>query len=182
MDGAQLINENNQHLIGTQIQTGSAVTFRNDGETSYSMQDLQDSSPSRWRTFAGQGIVTRPASSDLSPPITMTEFSSLNGSTPEVLLKNGDCVVFTTEDGTGWHCKSGQTLSFSFEKYPSEYNSYQNITVGYICDGILYEGAIFSKILDTYKIKTPITGNYEIYIISGASDYLGLKEGRITLG
>ena len=176
--GAQLINESNRTLIGTQIQDDLDEMDILKQEDIYL---VQDKSSSQWQTIAKQGIVTGPATSDLIPPITMVEFSSQEQKTPEVLLKNGDCVVFTAEDGAGWHCRAGQVLSFHFEKYPSDYVPSQIVTIGYICDGILYEGTSFSEISGTYQVCAPTDGDYDIYIISGASDYLGLKEGRISL-
>ena len=176
--GAQLINESNRTLIGTQIQDDLNEMDILKQEDIYL---VQDKSSNQWQTIAKQGIVTGPATSDLIPPITMVEFSSQEQKTPEVLLKNGDCVVFTAEDGAGWHCRAGQVLSFHFERYPSDYVPSQIVTIGYICDGILYEGTSFSEISGTYQVCAPTDGDYDIYIISGASDYLGLKEGRISL-
>lgn len=47
---------------------------------------------------------------------------------------------FYVNNYKGWNCKEGDTLTFSFEKYKSETVQKQTFVIGYIRDGIMYEG------------------------------------------
>lgn len=176
--GAQIINENNRKLIGTQIESHVSTSVRKNSDNFY----ISTTNLNSWDSITRSGIVSAPASADMLAPATIAEFIVINGKTPELLLKNGDCAVFSTKEGTGWNCKAGMSLSYSFKKYPIESSlTLQSMVVGYICDGILYDGTLFSNLSDTYKINILKDGNYQFYVISNTSDYLALKEGQIIL-
>ena len=80
----------------------------------------------------------------------------------------------------GWNCKEGDTLTFSFEKYKSETVQKQTFVIGYIRDGIMYEGESMRNIVGSYTLTIKEDGEYNLYIISSTSDYLTIKQGIIN--
>lgn len=89
----------------------------------------------------------------------------------------GVCAVLSPSLGEGWNCQSGDARSFAFEVYPQS----RQMGVGYIRDGLMYDFETFSVLSSTYQLEITEDGAYQIYVISGASDYLALKEGQMTV-
>ncbi|MFR6593533.1 hypothetical protein [Catenibacterium sp.] len=104
-----------------------------------------------------------------------------NDTTPEIIMTNGSMAVFYLEDYAGWNCKAGDILTFSFEKYESDAVSNQALVIGYIKDGVMYDGESFGSLSGSYELKVREGGEYNLYIISATSDYLTLKQGTINL-
>ena len=96
-------------------------------------------------------------------------------------MTNGSMAVFYLEDYAGWNCKAGDILTFSFEKYESDVVSNQVLVIGYIKDGVMYDGESFGSLSGSYELKVREGGEYNLYIISATSDYLTLKQGTINL-
>ena len=72
------------------------------------------------------------------------------------------------------------SLTFSFEKYKSETVQKQTFVIGYIRDGIMYEGESMRNIVGSYTLTIKEDGEYNLYIISSTSDYLTIKQGIIN--
>ena len=114
-------------------------------------------------------------------PDSVSEFEVTNNTIPEIIMTNGSMAIFYQNDYEGWNCKEGDVLSFSFEKYVSEVTPNQTIVVGYILDGVLYDGVAFKNIEDRFELAITESGEYNIYVISATSDYLALKQGLIEI-
>ena len=71
-------------------------------------------------------------------------------------------------------------LNDSFEKYKSETVQKQTFVIGYIRDGIMYEGESMRNIVGSYTLTIKEDGEYNLYIISSTSDYLTIKQGIIN--
>ena len=108
-------------------------------------------------------------------------FINKNDTTPEIIMTNGSMAVFYLEDYAGWNCKAGDILTFSFEKYESDAVSNQVLVIGYIKDGVMYDGESFGSLSGSYELKVREGGEYNLYITSATSDYLTLKQGTINL-
>ena len=126
-------------------------------------------------------IIKSVADDSIVLPSSVSEFKVEKGVTPEIIMTNGSMAVFYLEDYAGWNCKTGDTLTFSFEKYESEVVSDQALVIGYIKDGVLYEGEGFESLSGSYELEIREEGEYNLYIISATSDYLTLKQGTIKL-
>ncbi len=60
--------------------------------------------------------------------------------------------------------------------------SNQVLVIGYIKDGVMYDGESFGSLSGSYELKVREGGGeYNLYIISATSDYLTLKQGTINL-
>lgn len=57
----------------------------------------------------------------------------------------------------------------------------QALVIGYIKDGVMYDGESFGSLSGSYELKVREGGEYNLYIISATSDYLTLKQGTINL-
>ena len=113
-------------------------------------------------------------------PSSISEFEVKNEVTPEIIMTNGSMAVFYVNNYKGWNCKEGDTLTFSFEKYKSETVQKQTFVIGYIRDGIMYEGESMRNIVGSYTLTIKEDGEYNLYIISSTSDYLTIKQGIIN--
>ena len=113
--------------------------------------------------------------------LSITNFETINGISPEIIMPNGSAVIFTQEKLNGWTCQVGDKLIYEFEKYESNVSSLQTIIIGYVLNGILYPGEEFKELSGTYQFEIVEEGDYHIYVISAASDYLALKKGTINI-
>lgn len=171
--GAELITADNRDLIGTEvidaIKPEISLGERNRLNTIY--EDIIEKSR----------VIDSVASDSIILPDSVSEFEVINNAIPEIIMTNGSMAVFYQNNYGGWTCKAGDTLSFSFEKYESTVISTQNLVVGYIRDGIMYDGTAFRKIDGKYELEIVESGEYNIYVISATSDYLALKQGAIEI-
>ena len=126
-------------------------------------------------------IIKSVADDNIVLPLSVSEFKVENDTTPEIIMTNGSMAVFYLEDYAGWNCKAGDILTFSFEKYESDAVSNQALVIGYIKDGVMYDGESFGSLSGSYELKVREGGEYNLYIISATSDYLTLKQGTINL-
>lgn len=104
--------------------------------------------------------------------------------TPEVIMGSAAMVIFTKPDGTAWHLKKGETLSFEAEQYPLETtktrNKNQKIKFGYLLDGALHQDVMDEGIHHQYNLNAKQEGEYYITIYC-ASGLLTLKNGRMEI-
>lgn len=126
-------------------------------------------------------IIKELADDTILPPANITTIESINGISPEVSISNGNAIVFTQKNLTGWSCKTGDKINFKFEKYKSDVTTSQTMIIGYVLNGVLHSGEEFKELDGLYQLDIPEDGDYYIYIINAASDELTLKEGNINL-
>lgn len=106
--------------------------------------------------------------------------------TPEIIFDNGVMVIFTKEDGSGWHLKKGETLVFESTEYPSEINAVtpdkgQCVGFYYVFNNTLMRKSDTSlRELDLkYELTAEQDGEYYICLIGASSDPISLMEGKI---
>ena len=146
----QILNENNQNLIG---------------------QEIVDSASTVNETL-NEGLNT----SDI---VHQIDNDSDYNNVPGQLMINNSVSILTKSNHKGWLLKSGDVLEYSFEKYESDVVSNQTLIVGYIYDGIMKEGTAIDTLTGTYTLEAKENGTYYIYLMSASSDYLALKESTL---
>lgn len=168
---AQLIDDSNRDCIGKEI----IINEPSDGMT---ITKAEESPPAcEPPAMPENRLVER---SETLIPSSITEFPVSDGVTPEIIMPNGAVAIFTQEDGNGWSCAVGDTLTVQFEKYPSEVSTEQPVKVGYINDGVMHEGMVYRGLEGEYSIRIQETGDFYLYFMSGTSDYLSFKPGTIV--
>lgn len=171
--GAELITPENKDLIGKEvidnIKPGTSL-----GE-GFAVSGIHEN------IIEVSNVIDSVASDSIVLPDSVSEFQVVNNTVPEIIMTNGSMALFYQNDYEGWNCKEGDTLLFSFEKYVSEVTPNQTIVVGYICDGVLYDGVAYKDIEDRFELAITESGEYNIYVISATSDYLALKHGLIEV-
>ena len=151
--GAELVTDENEGLIGKEVIDNSEPEVTH-GEES-------DIGNAEGRAITESHIIKSVADDNIVLPLSVSEFK--------------------VEDYAGWNCKAGDILTFSFEKYESDAVSNQALVIGYIKDGVMYDGESFGSLSGSYELKVREGGEYNLYIISATSDYLTLKQGTINL-
>jgi len=77
--------------------------------------------------------------------------------------------------------KSILALLKLFDKYKSDITVSQDLIIGYVKDGIMYEGEVFDELSGKYSFSPDEKGEYFFYLLSGSSDYLSLKSGNLEV-
>ena len=95
------------------------------------------------------------------------------------MLVNNSACILTKEDGTGFHLKKGDKIEYNFEKYKSKVVEQQTLIIGYVKDGVMYQGETYNDLKDSYTLVAQDDGDYFIYLLSASSDYLTLKQGNL---
>ena len=187
-DGAALITDENRDLVGKEMHNLTASVYDKDGNL-----------------VSGPGLAPEPTLEaviikDIEPaagtnepfplPHSVTHFAvKENGNsctTPEIIFDNGVMVIFTKEDGSGWHLKKGETLVFESTEYPSEINAVtpdkgQCVGFYYVFNNTLMRKSDTSlRELDLkYELTAEQDGEYYICLIGASSDPISLMEGKI---
>lgn len=76
---------------------------------------------------------------------------------------------------------SSDNIVISFDKYKSDITVSQDLIIGYVKDGIMYEGEVFDELSGKYSFSPDEKGEYFFYLLSGSSDYLSLKSGNLEV-
>lgn len=175
--GAQIVNEENETLIGQEVivDMSDVITYdpdESEGSTqSGNIELVQDDSH-----------IVKSIDSGMVQPSSIHEFQVIDGMTPEVIMTNGAAVIFYQGNYEGWKCEIGDKLIFDFSKYESEVVEEQTLVLGYILDGVMYKSSeVFKNINGRYELQIENAGEYYIYAISATSDYLTLRAGEIRL-
>ncbi len=192
-DGAALITDENRDLVGKEIKNMTASIYDKNGNL-----------------VSGPGLAPEPTLEDvieetdiikdiehaagtnepLPLPHSITHFAvKENGNsctTPVIIFDNDVMVIFTKEDGSGWHLKKGETLVFESTEYPSEINAVtpdkgQCVGFYYVFNNTLMRKSDTSlRELDLkYELTAERDGEYYICLIGASSDPISLMEGKI---
>ena len=192
-DGAALISDENRDLVGIATTRGEASVYDKDGNLvsgpglapKRTLEDVIE------ETDIIKDI--EPAAGTNEPfliPHSVTHFtvkeSGNSCTTPEIIFDNGVMVIFTKEDGSGWHLKKGETLVFESTEYPSEINAVtpdkgQCVGFYYVFNNTLMRKSETSlRELDLkYELTAEHDGEYYICLIGASSDPISLMEGKI---
>lgn len=112
-------------------------------------------------------------------PYSIQEIESSSGITPGIKLDNGNMIIFTKPDGSGWSLKEDDVLSWVFTKQPIGFD--QSLSVGYIKDKTVYSPFSYEELEGEFTIKADTEGVYYIYCLGTSSDPITLKEGEIKV-
>lgn len=115
-------------------------------------------------------------------PVYISDFQIENDHMPSVLLKINTCTVLYQDDYSGWICKKGDTLYFDFEKYEHETRRNQPLVIGYVKEGVMYDGVIFNALSGCYQLKIAEDGEYYIYLLNLDLDNMSIKSGVVKIG
>lgn len=178
----ELIDEENQHRIGKEVNAGSSgVIVVDTDENGLPLKNSDNNEDDN--VIPENRIVNSLEEPDIIVGVEIQEISiSEDGRTPGVIAPNGVTGILTQKDGSGWECKKGDTISWTVEKYPLETGTEQALVIGIVKDGIMYKGQAFSDSLDiTYHFDVVESGNYYVYFICASSDPISLKEGDFSI-
>lgn len=181
--GAVLIDEFNRHLVGKEGEGESKVI--DESEKYVYEQGMTEPTEAIWKT----STIIKSVENGMMPPNSITEFNTkeTDGSyvTPEIMLDNGDMVIFTKQDGSGWYLNEGESLFFEVEEYKSETGMGRGQTVGY---HQIYNGTVMQEpvsVINTMEQKIELvaenSGEYYLGLIGYSSDLISLKEGKISV-
>lgn len=184
---SSLITEENSPLIGTEVQDpGDGILIYKDGAYRNKQGEIIDMEELQRKA---EGIPENRIIEDIQDssfiPSSVVEIPLETAKSawdiPGVILTNASVAVLTKENGDSWMLSKGDSITCSFEKYPSETVSNQLLIVGYIKDGTLYPGDHFDMMTGTYTLTAEEDGKYFLYLLSASSDYLSIKAGEVTV-
>ncbi|MFC5406562.1 hypothetical protein [Cohnella soli] len=104
-------------------------------------------------------------------------------SIPEILTDNGDLVIFTKMDQSGWHLDKGEKLSirFNLDLTTNQYSDPkgENMEIGFIRNGELIQ-AYFEKDKEfSYTITADEAGEYYFYTENYSAGKIVIEKGMI---
>lgn len=186
LDKSMPIDDSNRHLIGTEVQDDYYIIYRDgqyiDSEGNHvALEELAEPE----KDVVPNRIVREIRQPDFYPSsiveISQTEQMDSRHFFPELILVNDSVCILTGEDGQGWTLESGDKLVYEFSKMDSQVVEEQNLMIGYVKDGVLYEGEGHWEKKGVYVLSIKESGTYYIYLLSASSDYLSLKQGCVTV-
>lgn len=181
----EIISDNNEFKVGKEVlNENKPVVFNEESENTPEIYFEESNSPVVDETtqIPENSFFSSLASPLCYPGSSVQEIATHDNMTPDIIIPNGAVGVFSKSDSSGWHCKTGDILSWSFEKFPMENGTSQSIGIGYIKDGVMYETQIYSDSLDgEYSFTVPSDGTYYIYVIGLSSDPISLKGSEIEI-
>lgn len=71
--------------------------------------------------------------------------------------------------------------NYSADLDTDNYSTFKDLIIGYVKDGIMYEGEVFDELSGKYSFSPDEKGEYFFYLLSGSSDYLSLKSGNLEV-
>lgn len=188
---ATLIDDTNRDWIGKEVMTNAMVIHGSEikelteeemetNANSFQKEQLERTLDNNYIKSVDEG--------EFFLPVTVNPFFTAEKDgyyeTPEVIMGRGATVIFTKPDGTAWHLKKGETLSFNAKQYPLETTKTGNkcwkIKFGYLLDGSLHQDVIDEGIQHQYSVTAEREGEYYITIYC-ASRLLTLKNGRMEI-
>lgn len=183
--GAQLITDENRHLVGKNgVVKSEDILVKDENGNIVQGTECNGTTEEIWKT----STVIKHVKNAL-PPDSLTEIAvKTKGDmcvTPEIITWNGDLVILTKEDGSGWYLESGQVLTFSVELYVSDINSGQGQSMAFYK---IYNGTFWGEECEmnvsnnkTYQMLADANGEYYVAFKNYSSDSISLKEGKIYI-
>lgn len=180
-----LIDDSNRHLIGTETNDRSYIilkdgVYTNEKGKVVDIEELAKSSSE----FPESRIVKSSLMPNFIPSSIVeipTDKSDEMYIIPEIILINNSLCVLTQDNGKGWELTDKDNIVISFDKYKSDITVSQDLIIGYVKDGIMYEGEVFDELSGKYSFSPDEKGEYFFYLLSGSSDYLSLKSGNLEV-
>ncbi len=180
-----VVDDSNRSLIGTEIIDNNYIIYKNGTYTNAKGEVLDLDKLRKAQEGIPENRIIKEIQIDHYSPSSIIEVvidkaGKDTYSTPEIILVNNSACILTKEDGSGWSLEKGDTLEFNFEKYKSSVVARQNLVIGYVEDGVMYQGESFQELSDTYLLRAQEKGDYFVYLLSASSDYLTLKQGELV--
>jgi hypothetical protein len=181
-----VVDDSNRSLIGTEIIDSNYYIYKNGTYINARGEAIDPDKLINAREGIPENRIINEIQIENYTPSSIVEVivdkaGKNSYSTPEIILVNNSVCVLTKEDQTGWNLDKGDTLKYNFEKYKSSVIDRQNLIIGYIKDGVMYEGeSYYQQLKDTYVLEAQDKGEYFIYLLSASSDYLTLKQGELV--
>ncbi|RKP55053.1 hypothetical protein D7Z26_07435 [Cohnella endophytica] len=174
--GAILLNKENRHIAERPNYASMQEVSKGEVSESPSGKPVLTSSiiqASQLRTL-NAGSVTNIAVSEKAGKITI----------PELFTNNGDLVIFTKADGSGWRLNKGEQLSIGFRLDLQTRKKYSDPTgewmeIGYIRNGELVKGFAKKEKEFSYKITADEPGDYYFYAENYSAGYIIVSSGTI---
>lgn len=180
-----VVDDSNRSLIGSGIISHNYIiykdgTYTNENGEVVDLEKLRQSQEG----IPENRIINEIQIENYSPSsiieVVVDKADANSYSTPELILINNSLCILTKEDGSGWDLEKGESLEFDFEKYKSRVVKQQNLLIGYVKDGVMYQWESFQQLSASYILKSQDKGEYFIYVLSASSDYLTLKQGELV--
>lgn len=181
-----VVDNSNRSLIGTEIITKNYIIYKNGTYTNAEGEVIDlDKLRKAQEGIPENRIINEIQIDNYSPSsiieVIIDKAGKNSYSTPEIILVNNSACILTKEDGSGWILDKGDILEYNFQKYKSSVVNQQNLIIGYVKDGVMYQGeSYYQQLKDTYALKAQDKGEYFIYLLSASSDYLTLKQGELV--
>jgi hypothetical protein len=180
-----VVDDSNRSLIGTEITSKNYIIYKNGAYTNAQGEVIDLDKLRKAQEGIPENRIIKEIQIDHYSPSSIIEVIVDKAvknmySTPEIILVNNSVCILTKEDGSGWSLEEGDTLEYSFEKYKSSVVARQNLIIGYVKDGVMYQGESYQELLDSHVMKAQEKGEYFLYILSASSDYLTLKQGELV--
>ena len=177
--GAELITDENRHLIGKNEGISVSV-FDKLGNLISGNGALE----TKKEDIIGKSSVLKDIKEGAVIPGSVYEFASSGNKeyfiTPEVIASNGEMIIFTTPDLKGYRLEQGEKLIFEVELYST--GKKQAVLYQIIIDGVLQSESI-QLLGDEQKLEIVAekTGEYCISLLNINSTYLALQQGEIKV-
>jgi hypothetical protein len=180
-----VVDDSNRSLIGTEIFSKNYIIYKNGTYTNAEGEVIDLDKLRKTQEGIPENRIIKEIQIDNYSPSSVIEVvidktGENSYSTPEIILINNSACILTKEDGSGWSLEKGDTLEYNFEKYKSSVVARQNLIIGYVKDGVMYQGESYQELLDSYVLEVQDKGEYFIYLLSASSDYLTLKQGELV--
>lgn len=181
-----LIDDSNRFLIGTEIKDDGYIVYdqgvyRNQDGEIVDITDISDALKDS-RIISSISVEENPNYMPASiVEVPVKNIDENEWSVPELLLVNNSVCIFTKMGGDGWDLDSGENIQINFSKYKSEVVNQQNLLIGYIQNGVMRSWNSFKEDEGIYSLTIPQDGTYYFYVLSASSDYLALKESRLSI-
>lgn len=180
-----IVDDSNRNLIGTEIIDKNYIIYKNGTYTNARGEVIDlDKLINDQEGVPENRIINEIQIDNYTPSSIVEVIVDKTGenaySSPEIILVNNSVSVLSKEDGSGWILDKGDTLEYKFEKYKSSVVDKQNLIVGYVKDGVMYQGETYQQLSDSYVLKAQDKGEYFIYLLSASSDYLTVKLGKLV--
>lgn len=169
--GAAEITDENRHLVGKEKEY--EIYPSSSGVMGFEIPEFV--------FLSNSNIINDIKNKDFLPRY-VSDIQTSDGRLPEIIIDVNACAVLYQEDYAGWKCEEGETLYFDFSEYPLENGRAQTLIVGYVLNGVMYEGEFFEELNGSYQLEIEKEGEYYIYLLSGDVDYISIEYGAVFTG
>lgn len=188
LDKPEVVNDENKHLIGTEINDDYYIILDEDGicrdskgneGTLERIMSMNTSEVNQSRLVESIDDETLMPSSYLEVPAK----GQLNNkySYPKVIMINNSSCILTDSNGAGWKLKEGDCITYKYEKAESVTAENQTMLIGYIHDGVMQTGRVDRDMTGDYSFVIKEKGVYYIWILSTSSDYQTIMKHSVKI-